>query len=71
MKCEDARRMARNLVKQRNAQGDSIFAPGIHMLTKMQAALVAGYAARPASYRTVSLDAVTPRVVSIHYGAGR
>ncbi len=70
LKINDARRMAATMVRSRNAQGEHIsVAPAtINRMGKIAANVLAGYAARPAYYRTARLTGVSTRAVTLHIG---
>lgn len=65
---EDARRMAKTLVTVRREQGEPLPDISTRRMNRMAASLVAGFAARPAVYRTARLDRVTGNGVILRIG---
>jgi len=69
-KLNDARRMAATMVRSRNAQGESItVTPAtINRMGKIAANVLAGYASRPAYFRTARLVNAKTKSVTFRIG---
>ena len=70
LKVNDARRMAITMVGCRKEQGEHIpvLAGTINRMGRIPAATLAGYATRPAYFRTARLVSATTKVVTFKLG---
>lgn len=72
---DDARRLSRTLVGIRAKQGEQQLAdvagPAIRRMATLPANMLAKYAGRPVSERTVVLTAAKPNVVVFRFSCGR
>jgi exopolyphosphatase/pppGpp-phosphohydrolase len=68
---ENARRMAQTVVSIRKEQGEALPDISTRRMQTLPANVLAGFASRPKSFRTVQLEQVKDNVIVLRYAAGR